>query len=156
MSTEPSIPSNTIDCLPSDTIELKAYVRRWSATLKKPFVQKTNKEVPSKLRKSVTKMDPALFQMILQNQRKDIKSFQAERRNNPHNAQHAASWALFRAKHPKHYAACKAKNPKRRCKKPLTVENAKAIKASLLQAEYLKAIHDLSNPMPAKFQNFKG
>ena len=135
MSTEPSIPSDTSDRLPSDTIQVKAYVRRRSATLNKKSVQNTNKDVPSKFRKSVAKMDPALFRMILQNQREDIKSFQAERRNNPHNAQHAASWALFRAKYPKHVAACKAKNPKRRRKKPLTVENAKAIKASLLQAE---------------------
>ena len=97
-------------------------------------------------------MDPATFRLILQKQSDDIISF-AEQKQNPQNAQHANSWALFRAKHPKHATACKSKKPKRRFRKILTVEQSKAIQAAQFQAEYIHAIHDLSNPMPAKFQN---
>ena len=140
------MPSESIDRSPNDTIQVNSYVRRRSSTPKKLLcAQKTNK--------SKATMDPATFRLILQKQSDDIISFKAEQKQNPQNAQHANSWALFRAKHPKHATACKSKKPKRRFRKILTVEQSKAIQAAQFQAEYIHAIHDLSNPMPAKFQN---
>lgn len=138
-ATDPNVVlSTTMKRSPSDTVEVKAHTRRRHSSKFTIPASYGNDDVPITVK--AAKMDPASFKLILQKQKDDVQSIKEDQSNNPRNRTNVNAWNHFFGDH-----------PKRRRRKPITREKAKAIRAAKFQRDYLVALHDLSRPMPARF-----